>query len=189
MAAFGAKRPRAKPFSAAPPPSRPFSYRNPQNPPSEDEMKEDLRPDAGRLSAPPRLEIVHQAVRGRIVRGHGRVVLQLRQNRLRKLLASSTPHWSNELMFQMMPWTKILCSYIAISEPSVRGVIFWTRIEFVGRLPLNTLCGTSLSSASSCIPCAVSSERTSSAVLPRISASVCAKKFESRIAWCSPIGL
>ena len=35
---------------------------------------------------------------------------------------SSTPHWSKELIRQMIPWTKILCSYIAISDPRVRGV-------------------------------------------------------------------
>ena len=39
-------------------------------------------------------------------------------------LPSSTPHWSKLLMFQTMPWTKILCSYMAMSEPRVFGVIF-----------------------------------------------------------------
>ena len=73
--------------------------------------------------------------------------------------------------------------------PSVRGVSFWNRIEFVGLLPANTFCGTSASSSSADSFEPFSSARTSSAVLPFISASVCAKKFASRIAWCSPSGL
>ena len=48
------------------------------------------------------------------------------------------PHWSNELMFQMQPCTKILCSYIAIKFPSVYGVSFWNTMELVGRFPKNT---------------------------------------------------
>ena len=31
---------------------------------------------------------------------------------LASALPSSTPHWSYELMSQMIPWTKILCSYL-----------------------------------------------------------------------------
>ena len=62
-------------------------------------------------------------------------------------------------------------------------------IDVVGRLPVNVLCGTSCVDASAGSFCASSSARASSGVLPFISASVCAKKFASRIAWCSPIGL
>ena len=58
-------------------------------------------------------------------------------------LPSCTLHWSKELMFQMTPCTKILCSYIAISEPSVRGVSLSNKIELLGLLPSNTLCGAS----------------------------------------------
>src|SRR4051794_18216039 len=36
---------------------------------------------------------------------------------LASCLPSSTPHWSKLLMFQMTPWVKILCSYIAIRAP------------------------------------------------------------------------
>src|SRR5258706_11310905 len=88
-------------------------------------------------------------------------------------------------MFQTMPWTKILCSYIAISDPSVLGVIDWTMIDVVGRLPVNVLCGTSAGILSGGVFAAVSSACTSSAVLPFISASVCAKKFASKIGWCA----
>jgi hypothetical protein len=52
-------------------------------------------------------------------------------------LPSSTPHWSNVKMSQMTPWTKILCSYKAISSPRLNGVISLSRKELVGRLPLN----------------------------------------------------
>src|SRR4051812_1270272 len=51
---------------------------------------------------------------------------------LASCLPNSTPHWSKELMFQMMPCTKILCSYSAINRPSDRGVISSTTIELVG---------------------------------------------------------
>ena len=35
-------------------------------------------------------------------------------------LPSSTPHWSNELMSQIAPWVKTLCSYSATSLPERR---------------------------------------------------------------------
>lgn len=35
---------------------------------------------------------------------------------LANCLPNSTPHWSNELMSQMMPCTKILCSYNAVER-------------------------------------------------------------------------
>ena len=57
---------------------------------------------------------------------------------------------------------------------------FLTRMVVVGRLPGNTLCGTSQSG--------VPSASTSSAVLPNASASVWAKKFASSISWWSPSG-
>ncbi len=41
-------------------------------------------------------------------------------------------------MRQIAPCTKILCSYKAIKEPRVRGVIFCTIILLVGRLPKKT---------------------------------------------------
>uniref|UniRef100_A0A182UKM7 Uncharacterized protein n=1 Tax=Anopheles melas TaxID=34690 RepID=A0A182UKM7_9DIPT len=90
-------------------------------------------------------------------------------------LPSSTPHWSNEFTSQMTPCVKILCSYIAISAPSTNGVTFLTRIEFVGRLPVNTLCGSSFSSASPASPAFSSSACAVAAVLPIMSASVWAR--------------
>jgi hypothetical protein len=45
-------------------------------------------------------------------------------------------------MPHITPCVKILCSYIAISFPNVRGVNFWNKMEFVGRLPVNSFCGT-----------------------------------------------
>src|SRR5437667_2144732 len=62
--------------------------------------------------------------------------------RLASTLPSSTPHWSNELIFQMVPWTKTLCSYSAMSLPRVSGVSRSARIVFVGRLPSKVRCGT-----------------------------------------------
>ena len=41
---------------------------------------------------------------------------------LASCLPSSTPHWSKELIFQIAPWTKTLCSYNAINAPNVFGV-------------------------------------------------------------------
>ena len=52
---------------------------------------------------------------------------------------------------------------------------------FVGRFPGNVRCGTS--------PGAVPSASTSAAVLPRASASVCAKKFAISRSWWSPSAL
>ena len=37
-------------------------------------------------------------------------------------MPSSTPHWSNELTPQIVPWTNTLCSYSATSLPSAAGV-------------------------------------------------------------------
>lgn len=92
---------------------------------------------------------------------------------------SSTPHWSKLKMFQITPWVKILCSYIAMRLPRDRGVIFFRSIELVGRFPGNTLNGSRVCISPSLIPEAFSSFSTSSAPLPFISASVCAKKFAS----------
>jgi len=47
-------------------------------------------------------------------------------------LPSSTPHWSNELMCQIVPCVNTLCSYIATSCPSTYGVSLSARIVFVG---------------------------------------------------------
>ena len=76
-----------------------------------------------------------------------------------------------------------------MSAPSVYGVSRSNMIELVGLLPGKTLCGaSSLISASDMPPFALNSARTSSSDLPFIRASVCAKKLESRMVWCSPIG-
>ena len=45
-------------------------------------------------------------------------------------LPYSTPHWSKELIFQLMPWVKILCSYSAINFPKAFGVNDLNNIEF-----------------------------------------------------------
>ena len=50
-----------------------------------------------------------------------------------------------------------------------------------GRLPSKTLCGTSRSG--------VPSPATSSAVLPKASASLCANTLATSMSWCRPIGL
>jgi hypothetical protein len=65
----------------------------------------------------------------------------------------TNPHWSYELIFQITPWTKILCSYAAISAPETNGKIFLLQIKnlpkvngvtlgnkmlFVGRFPSKT---------------------------------------------------
>lgn len=42
--------------------------------------------------------------------GGGRGGAQFGQNRLGQLLAEFDPHWSKELIPQMIPCTKILCS-------------------------------------------------------------------------------
>src|SRR5215813_10982035 len=60
-----------------------------------------------------------------------------------KTLPSSTPHWSNESMSQIVPWVKTLCSYRATSFPSAAGVKRSSRIVLDGRLPSNTRCGAS----------------------------------------------
>ena len=54
-------------------------------------------------------------------------------------LPSSTPHWSNGFICQSVPSVNTLCSYAAISEPSVSGVNE-SRINMeLGRLPGCTL--------------------------------------------------
>jgi hypothetical protein len=58
-------------------------------------------------------------------------------------LPSSTPHWSNELMLQIVPWVKTMCSYSATSLPRTSGVSRGARMVLDGRLPSNTRCGTS----------------------------------------------
>src|ERR1019366_2157164 len=94
---------------------------------------------------------------------------------LARTLPSSTPHWSNESMLQIVPWVNTECSYSATSLPSVSGVSSSAMMMFDGRLPSNTRCGTSQSG--------VPSAFTSSAVLPNASASVCAKTFAISKSW------
>ena len=48
---------------------------------------------------------------------------------LASTLPSSTPHWSKLLMPQSTPWTKILCSYSAISAPRRGGVRYSSRMR------------------------------------------------------------
>ena len=57
-------------------------------------------------------------------------------------------------------------------------------IDVVGRLPANVLCGASASSCRRAPSRRRARRAPRSAVLPVISASVCAKKFASRIWWC-----
>ena len=85
--------------------------------------------------------------------------------------------------FFRLTWTNILCSYAATSAPSENGLIFSTRIEFVGLFPRKTLCGKIASIWSFDILAASSSARASSEVFPSIRASVWAKKLERRILW------
>src|ERR1700691_2526603 len=61
-----------------------------------------------------------------------------------RTLPSSTPHWSNESIFQMTPWVNTLCSYNATSAPSVNGVSRSASTVLVGRLPSQTRCETSV---------------------------------------------
>ena len=77
----------------------------------------------------------------------------------------------------------------AMHSPSVRGSSLSNMIELVGLLPGKTLCGSSDASSAPSNPPLRSSASTSAADLPCISASVCAKKLESRIGWWSPSGL
>ena len=84
-----------------------------------------------------------------------------------------------ELIPQITPWVKILCSYRAINAPSVLGVKSGNIMLLLGRFPSNTLLFTSASLA--LLP---SSLRTCSSVLPNANASGCAKKLESRMRWC-----
>src|SRR5471032_1558248 len=96
---------------------------------------------------------------------------------LARTLPSSTPHWSKLLTSQITPCTKVLCSYSAISAPSVDGVSWSIKMVLDGRLPGKVLCGTSSSISASLSFCAVRSARTSAAVLPVMKASDCAKQF------------
>ena len=52
--------------------------------------------------------------------------------RFASTLPSSTPHWSKELMFQIVPWVKTLCSYSATSVPSTSGVRRSARMVVLG---------------------------------------------------------
>ena len=70
-----------------------------------------------------------------------------------------------------------MCSYRAISWPTTDGVSAGAMIDVVGRLPVNTRAGT--------IASAVPSARTSSAVLPKASAAVWAKKLARNSSWTS----
>src|SRR5260370_36256798 len=105
---------------------------------------------------------------------------------LASCLPSSTPHWSNELMFQITPWVKILCSYRAISEPRVRGVSFLNRIELLGLLPAKHFCGTNLSSSAADSFEPFNSARTSSADVPLPSASLFGDHVVRRIGISAP---
>src|SRR5712691_9653313 len=60
-----------------------------------------------------------------------------------RFLPCSTPHWSKLFKFQMVPSTKTLCSYSAISAPSARGVRPFRSRVLEGRFPGRALCGAS----------------------------------------------
>jgi hypothetical protein len=64
---------------------------------------------------------------------------------------------------------------VAIKNPKVLGVIFFTKKEFVGLLPANTLKGVRNSISFSDFLLAVNSATTSAFVFPFNKASVCAK--------------
>ena len=98
--------------------------------------------------------------------------------RVASALPSSTPHWSNESIPQIVPWTNTLCSYSATSDPSIRGVRRFTRITDVGRLPSNTRAATWWAGTPSAITC--------SRVLPNANASACANRLAISRSWWSP---
>ena len=107
-----------------------------------------------------------------------------------KTLPNSTPIWSNELMFQITPCVKILCSYKAIKRAE-RFRVEQAVQKAVGRAVAAKCLGgcqqVEAINASASVPS--TSARASSKVRPFISASVWAKKFDSKISWCSPTGL
>ena len=70
---------------------------------------------------------------------------------------------------------------MAINAPRTNGVIFCTKIELVGLLPVKTLNGTMSFTSSKDLPAFTNSASTSSLVLPNASASVCAKKFDNNL--------
>lgn len=75
-------------------------------------------------------------------------------------------------------------SYLLIKAPRIKGVNFFTTMLFVGLFPSNILCGNSKSTCSALNPDFCNSARASFSFLPFIKASVCAKKFASKILWC-----
>ena len=93
---------------------------------------------------------------------------------------SSTPHWSNESMFQIDTLGEHAVLVQRDQLPERRRRERGSRSVFDGRLPSNVRCGTSQSGDPS--------RRTSSAVLPNASASAWANTLASRMSWCCPSG-
>ena len=67
---------------------------------------------------------------------------------------------------------------MATKLPNTLGVNCLNKIEFVGRLPLKTLKGTSFSYSAAFLPAFLNYAITCSAVFPDINACVCAKKLD-----------
>lgn len=79
-------------------------------------------------------------------------VFQLRQDAVSQLFAQlNAPLVKGEDVEDRAP-VKILCSYRAISAPRLNGVISRSRMELVGRLPSNTLNGTTCSRVAGSLP-------------------------------------
>src|SRR5439155_1638235 len=95
--------------------------------------------------------------------------------RAASVLPSSTPHWSKESMFQIVPIVNTLCSYNAISSPSTRGVRPVARIVLVGWFPGKVRWGTWARGTPSA--------STWSRVLPNARASDWANRFAINRSW------
>lgn len=116
---------------------------------------------------------INKSVRGCIVTRYRSVVAQFRFDSLSQLLAQfDTPlivrvyipndaldeylvlvQSCNQKFVTVAAKLQSCHKYKPISAPKVNGVIFFITILFVGRFPLNTLCGKMCSSSSPCSPC------------------------------------
>ena len=67
---------------------------------------------------------------------------------------------TSHLNIQLTPWVKILCSYMAMRAPRVKGLIWSTMMLLVGLLPVNSLWGAILSISDWLLPAFFSSATT-----------------------------
>lgn len=111
------------------------------------------------------------------------IIIQLWQNAIRQLFAQLNAPLVKGEDIQDRALSEDFVLVQRNQRTRLNGVISRSRMELVGRLPSNTLNGTTWSSVAGSLPRSRYSCSTTSRDLPKASASVWAKKLDSSFGW------